>query len=159
MKYKGIEIGEPTLNQIEEYVKRKGFSFDAKDVYIHYRGMGFKTQKGSPIISLEAMCNSYNGAFISNKRDSECSEIQEMESNQKQIFDYSPYKEQLNDIRWKFFRDFVFVVRGKKCEVCGSTKHLQIHHLHYNKNCFAWEYNVKEVIVLCDQCHRKVHNL
>ena len=70
---------------------------------------------------------------------------------------YIGYTDQLEDRRWKAFRWFVFQVRGDKCEVCGSTKNLQVHHTLYNKNCKAWEYSCKDVMVVCRECHRKIH--
>jgi 5-methylcytosine-specific restriction endonuclease McrA len=83
--------------------------------------------------------------------------VEEIVSNKKHPF--SQYSEQLKDEKWKAFRDFVLVVRGKKCEMCGATEKLQIHHPNYIKGRKAWEYNCNEVIVLCEQCHRNVHGL
>lgn len=36
------------------------------------------------------------------------------------------------------------------CEICGTTENLQRHHPDYNKP--------KEVIILCKNCHEKVHH-
>jgi 5-methylcytosine-specific restriction endonuclease McrA len=72
---------------------------------------------------------------------------------------YSPYSEKLKDKKWKAFRNFVFVVRGCKCEMCGATQKLQVHHPKYVKGRKAWEYTCNEVVVLCEQCHRKAHGL
>ena len=69
------------------------------------------------------------------------------------------YSEQLEDIRWTMFRTFVFVVRGQKCEQCGSTHYLNLHHVKYIPGRKAWEYNCNEVQVLCRECHEKVHNI
>ena len=73
--------------------------------------------------------------------------------------EYTPYIEQLNDRRWEAFRKFVFVVRGKKCEICGGTHILQVHHPKYKGGRLAWEYTCNEVQVLCKECHEKVHNI
>ena len=73
--------------------------------------------------------------------------------------EYISYDEQLKDKRWEAFRRFIFAVRGRKCEKCGSTKTLQVHHPKYKYGRMAWEYTCKEVIVLCRDCHEKVHNL
>lgn len=69
------------------------------------------------------------------------------------------YQEQLEDIRWTMFRTFVFVVRGQKCEQCGSTHYLNLHHVKYIPGRKAWEYNCNEVRVLCQECHEKIHNI
>lgn len=70
-----------------------------------------------------------------------------------------PYNEQLNDDRWKAFRKFVFAVRGKKCEICGGTHILQVHHPKYISGRMAWEYTCNEVQVVCKSCHEKIHNI
>lgn len=72
---------------------------------------------------------------------------------------YIPYEEQLQDKRWEAFRKFVFVVRGKKCEICGGTHMLQVHHPKYKGGRLAWEYTCNEVQVLCKECHEKIHNI
>lgn len=72
---------------------------------------------------------------------------------------YIGYLDQLNDNRWKAFRWFVMKVRGEKCEICGSTKCLQVHHTHYDKNCKAWEYSCRDVLVVCRDCHKKIHKI
>lgn len=69
------------------------------------------------------------------------------------------YREQLQDIRWKAFRDFILVVRGCRCENCGSTSNIQIHHPKYYKGRKPWEYTCNEVKVLCSNCHKKEHGL
>lgn len=73
--------------------------------------------------------------------------------------DYIPYEKQLQDKRWDAFRKFIFAVRGKKCEMCGGTHILQIHHPKYKGGRLAWEYTCNEVQVLCKECHEKVHNI
>lgn len=70
-----------------------------------------------------------------------------------------PYSEQLKDKRWEAFRKFVFAVRGSKCEKCGSTHILQVHHPKYIRGRNAWEYTCNDVIILCRSCHEKEHNL
>ena len=72
---------------------------------------------------------------------------------------YQKYADQLNDKRWKAFRDFVFVARGCNCEQCGATAILQVHHPKYIRGRKAWEYTCKEVMVVCKECHEKIHNL
>ena len=37
MKYKGVEIGVPTIKQIKEYIARKNFNVVAEDIYNHYK--------------------------------------------------------------------------------------------------------------------------
>lgn len=69
------------------------------------------------------------------------------------------YTIELQDDRWIAFRNFVLTARGKRCEKCGSDKHIQIHHPYYIKGRAAWEYNCLDVIVLCSCCHEKEHHI
>ena len=69
------------------------------------------------------------------------------------------YEEQLKDSRWLIFREKVFKARGRKCEHCGSTIYLQVHHPKYRTGRKAWEYSTDEVVVLCRECHKKEHNI
>jgi 5-methylcytosine-specific restriction endonuclease McrA len=64
----------------------------------------------------------------------------------------------LKDEKWKAFRWFVMKVRGEKCETCGSTENLQVHHLKYKK-VKAWEYTCNDVIVVCRDCHKRLHGI
>lgn len=68
------------------------------------------------------------------------------------------YSEQLKDLRWLAFRKCVLSIRGARCELCGNTKTLQIHHPVYINGRKAWEYTCNEVVVLCRDCHKAVHN-
>lgn len=72
---------------------------------------------------------------------------------------YVGYKDQLDDDRWKAFRWFVMKIRGKKCEICGSTRCIQVHHTHYERNFKAWEYSCRDVLVVCADCHKKIHKI
>ncbi len=48
----------------------------------------------------------------------------------------------------------------KKCGICGFTEVLDIHHINgrKHKNDFALK-RIKEYIVLCPNCHAKIHRL
>lgn len=85
--------------------------------------------------------------------------VYDPDAENKEQQQYDTYKEQLEDVRWKAFRDFVFVVRGCKCEQCGATAKLQVHHPKYIRGRKAWEYTCNEVMVVCKDCHEKIHNI
>lgn len=72
---------------------------------------------------------------------------------------FIPYKQQLADPRWKKRRKQVLSHKGNKCELCGSTKSLHIHHKRYIQGKYAWEYKMKDLLVLCECCHEKVHGI
>ena len=69
------------------------------------------------------------------------------------------YKHLLEDKRWKEFRLKVMSVRGNKCECCGGTHILQIHHTFYISGKKPWEYDIKDMRVLCKKCHQRIHNI
>lgn len=44
-----------------------------------------------------------------------------------------------------------------RCQNCGSTNNLQVHHLRYNN---YYKEDVKnDLKVLCKDCHQKIHDL
>jgi 5-methylcytosine-specific restriction endonuclease McrA len=66
------------------------------------------------------------------------------------------YKAYLNSKEWFAVRESLFVVRGKKCERCGSKENIQVHHIHY-RNIFREQ--LEDLMVVCKDCHRKIHGL
>lgn len=144
MTYKGKKITAPTLEMIQEHIQRKHMPADPVWVYEHYKKRNWKTLRGRPFKTLEIMIGAVNGLF--------CHGHSPMS---KPKF---TYEEQLKDPRWNAFREFVFAVRGKKCEHCGKENHLQVHHTKYVGGRKAWEYTCKEVKVLCRDCHALLHN-
>jgi 5-methylcytosine-specific restriction endonuclease McrA len=68
-----------------------------------------------------------------------------------------PYYLQLKDKRWLKRREEIFAVKGKVCSQCGATSNLHVHHLRYLYGKMAWEYKDKDLVVLCDHCHKATH--
>lgn len=68
-----------------------------------------------------------------------------------------PYHLQLQDKRWLKRREEIFAVKGKVCSRCGATVNLHVHHLRYLYGKMAWEYKDKDLVVLCDHCHKAAH--
>ena len=71
MKYKGIEIGIPTLEQIEECCREEKLRVPAIEVYNYYTKKNWLTGKHKPVMTLEAACASVNGAFLKRLRKNE----------------------------------------------------------------------------------------
>lgn len=186
MTFYGDEIGLiPQMRQIEIYIAEKGLYITPQQVWDYWSKKEWKTLKGNPVKTLEAAVNVANGVLIGREiyhgiklkgktktqKKKERREIKnkligsvkrkakEISYENHQPQPYSRYEEQLKDERWNYFRMFIFNVRGRKCEVCGSTKNLQIHHTRYLKYCKAWEYTCNDVMVLCDTCHKRAHGL
>ena len=55
--------------------------------------------------------------------------------------------------RWEIFRR-----DGKKCQNCGATQSLTVHHKKYDKGKLPWEYPNEDLITLCEICHARAHN-
>lgn len=67
--------------------------------------------------------------------------------------DYSAY---LDSPRWKAFRQWVLIVRGRRCERCGSPSRLAVHHVTYRR---LGHEHLDDVRVLCEACHNALHAL
>ena len=53
---------------------------------------------------------------------------------------------------WKtIFKPTIYRIKGKKCEICGSTNNLDLHHTDYK------EVNLNTIRVLCRKCHKSIH--
>lgn len=89
------------------------------------------------------------------RRSFTAQEIKDIERRKRKEY----YNRLLEDKRWKEFRLKVLSERGNKCECCGGTDILQIHHTFYMRCKMPWEYDIKDMRVLCRTCHQKIHHL
>ena len=89
------------------------------------------------------------------KRSFTVQELQAYKKRKRQKY----YENLLKDERWKLFRLKVMSERGCSCEYCGSTETIQIHHTEYIKGRLPWEYDIKDMRVVCRICHQKIHHL
>ena len=89
------------------------------------------------------------------KRSFTVQELQAYEKRKRQ----KHYEHLLKDERWKLFRLRVMSERGCSCEYCGSTETIQIHHTKYVKGRLPWEYDIKDMRVVCKKCHQRIHHL
>ena len=62
----------------------------------------------------------------------------------------TPYEDYLQSPEWKATREKVLRRKGRVCEICGSTENIQVHHISYDEEEFA---------VLCDKCHKALHEV
>ena len=72
------------------------------------------------------------------------------------------YEELLTRQEWYDFRSKVINDRGYICEFCKKKHNLQVHHkLYYKKpdniKIEPWLYNMDEILLLCDNCHKLAH--
>ena len=89
------------------------------------------------------------------RRSFSAQEIKEIERRKRKEY----YNRLLEDKRWKEFRLKVMSERGNKCECCGGTDVLQIHHTFYISGKMPWEYDINDMRVLCKKCHQRIHNI
>ena len=73
------------------------------------------------------------------------------------------YEDLLHSQKWYEFREKVIYHKGYCCEWCKTKHNLQVHHKLYYKlpndiKIEPWCYNMDEVMLLCDKCHKKYHS-
>lgn len=89
------------------------------------------------------------------RRSFTAQEIKDIERRKRKEY----YNRLLEDKRWKEFRLKVMSERGSRCECCGGTDILQIHHTFYIRGKMPWEYDINDMRVLCKKCHQRIHNI
>lgn len=67
------------------------------------------------------------------------------------------YYAYLNDPVWKAVRVKRLKLDGFKCEKCGSTEVLQVHHRTYQN--WGGQEKMEDLITLCKKCHMLLHKL
>lgn len=65
------------------------------------------------------------------------------------------YKEYLNGDHWKDIRLKALDRAGNRCQLCCNTDNLNVHHNTY-KN--IGREDLKDLVVLCRECHAKFHD-
>jgi hypothetical protein len=72
----------------------------------------------------------------------------------------SSYAELLRDPRWQKRRLEMLEKAGWACAECGDKERtLHVHHLRYRRGLKPWEYGDGELLVLCEDCHTRWHEL
>lgn len=155
-----------TKSEIEKFMSTKKFlSVTSDDVIKYWRKKGWKTKKGEYVKTLAAAVDCLNGIKVQETRR-KFAKKKAKETAKKKILKpkHTPtrseiYNEQLRRNEWNKFREFILSVRGRKCERCGATTNLQVHHARYITGHLAWEYLTSDVMVVCGDCHQKIHGL
>lgn len=83
--------------------------------------------------------------------------------NNDDISYVNEYDALLHDERWYNKRRIILERDNHKCQWCGKTTNLQVHHKYYNKypnntHVEPWNYPDDALITLCDDCHKKCHD-
>lgn len=74
------------------------------------------------------------------------------------IKSYDSYKTRVSS-GYRSWRNAVFKRDGKRCRVCGSEKGLVVHHIIPFSRDKDSRFSVNNGIILCEECHRKVHEV
>lgn len=148
MMYKGKHITKPTLQMFIEYIQKMKMDISPKEVFEKFKSRNFKNANGKPVNRLEDVIAGFNGI----KKYKIKKEVKQRDKHK-----FIPYEKQLQDNRWKKFREKILDIRGRKCEMCGSVHNLQVHHIKYIYGLYAWEYSQDELLVLCENCHKAEH--
>lgn len=68
------------------------------------------------------------------------------------------YKDQLLTDEWKVKREEVLKADNYTCQICfKKDKSLEVHHKKYKFGHMAWQYETRELITLCHDCHELYH--
>jgi 5-methylcytosine-specific restriction endonuclease McrA len=75
----------------------------------------------------------------------------------KEIINTGNYSSKLRTSEWRKFASGIKATRNF-CECCRlGGKSLHVHHLFYDPSREPWEYSESELVVLCDTCHKGMH--
>lgn len=66
------------------------------------------------------------------------------------------FKEYLNSPHWKEIRLKALARSGNRCQLCSSTDNLNVHHNTYRNR---GNEDLKDLVVLCRNCHEKFHDI
>ena len=64
------------------------------------------------------------------------------------------YSDYLNTEHWKHFKSEVIRFYGASCQVCSSSDNLNVHHKTYDNR---GRETFNDVVLLCRECHSKIH--
>jgi hypothetical protein len=71
------------------------------------------------------------------------------------------YAEKLKDVRWQKIRLEALNASGWQCQYCASGQEsgvsLNVHHCRYIRGREPWEYQLDQLLVLCERCHKEHH--
>ena len=72
---------------------------------------------------------------------------------------FIPYKTQLSLQQWTEKANEIKKRDFFECNDCGSEDNLEVHHIVYIKDYYAWEYPNNYLITLCGTCHENEHKI
>lgn len=89
---------------------------------------------------------------LEKKKDRIYNDFIELSNKQKYKKEYQEY---LSSDHWKETRLKALSIAGNRCQLCSSRDNLNVHHNTYaNKG----NEDLKDLVVLCRECHAKFHD-
>lgn len=70
------------------------------------------------------------------------------------VKNFTDYDEYIHSEAWSKKRQERLRIDGFKCQRCGATEKLEVHHVTYNT---LGNENMNDLITLCELCHTKIH--
>ena len=71
--------------------------------------------------------------------------------------EFNDYHTYINSDEWREKRNEVIAIKGANCTICGCPHSLRVLHLNYDSLYREEENHFEDLIVLCDSCHKKLH--
>lgn len=68
------------------------------------------------------------------------------------------YKDFLKTLYWKTIAEKKKALSKFKCQLCSASGFLAVHHRTYSNHGYELQ-NMEDLIVLCNECHEKFHNI
>ena len=78
--------------------------------------------------------------------------------NKSSMDSFESYSDYLKSSEWKSIAKKIRKRDEFKCTKCNSSESLQVHHTSYD-NIFNERNHLEDLILLCDCCHKKEHNI
>lgn len=95
-------------------------------------------------------------SFRSYSRECQDCDRKGLERVEKRVIRQEDYREYLNSDHWKKTRAAALQRAGNKCQGCGGTYDLQVHHKTYARRGHE---RPEDLEVLCRNCHKDEHGI
>lgn len=103
----------------------------------------------------------YLAKYLNISRPTLDKKLSESGINYKNMWELIPWM-QFEGTTWaktqNDFNNYVYMRRGERCEICGSTHNLQIHHIEKRKKRPEMTFVYKNVKVVCSDCHNNIED-
>lgn len=67
------------------------------------------------------------------------------------------YQDYLKSEEWQIKRGIALDRADNRCQLCNSSKNLQVHHRDYGRR--GTNEELRDLVVLCNSCHKKFHDI